>query len=77
MYIHVKVSAGAKKEVFEEEKPGYFNVVVKEKAERNMANERVRELVALHFGLPVGKVRIISGHHHGKKILSVDTDSLL
>ena len=50
----------------------HFEISVREAAERNLANGRVLELVARHFKLPVGKVRIISGHHSPSKILSVD-----
>lgn len=72
MYIKVHVQAGAKKEVFEKESEDHFAVSVKEPAERNMANRRVLELVARHFGISPGKVRIINGHHSPSKLLSVD-----
>lgn len=49
----------------------HFEVSVRELAERNLANRRIIELVARHFKLPVGKVRIISGHHSPSKILNV------
>jgi uncharacterized protein YggU (UPF0235/DUF167 family) len=39
-----------------------------------MANVRVRELLAAHFGVPAGKVRLIAGHHSHSKIFSVETD---
>ncbi len=74
MYIHVKVRAGAKKELLETLSAGRFAVSVREKAERNMANERVREIVARQYGVPVGKIRLISGHHSPSKIFSVDID---
>jgi uncharacterized protein YggU (UPF0235/DUF167 family) len=74
MYIKIKVNAGAKKESFEKISEDHFACSVKEKAERNMANGRVRELVALHFGVPTGKTKIISGHHSPSKIFSVDID---
>ena len=49
-------------------------VAVKEKAERNLANRRVIELVAKHLKVPAGKIRIISGHHSPSKMLSIDLD---
>jgi len=73
MYIKVKVSAGVKKEAFSELGKDSFAVSVREPAERNLANTRVRELVARHFGLPVGKIKIVSGHHSPSKILSIST----
>lgn len=71
MYVRVRVFAGSKKEKFEGESNDHFVAHVKEKAERNMANRRVVELVAEHFGVEPGKVRIVSGHHSPGKILDV------
>jgi len=71
-YIHVKVTAGAGKESFKEKSSDHFEISVKEKAERNMANSRVLEIVAGHFKLPVNKVRIVNGHHHPSKLLVVE-----
>ena len=71
MYIKVRVTAGAKKESFEKVSDDHFVVSVKEPAEQNRANKRVIELVALHFGVPTGKVRLISGHHSPSKIVDI------
>jgi uncharacterized protein YggU (UPF0235/DUF167 family) len=71
-YIHVKVVAGAKKESWKQKSEDHFEVSVCEKAERNLANKRVLALVALHFKVPVFKVRIINGHKHPSKLLVVD-----
>ncbi len=72
MYIHLKVKAGSKKEVFEKVSEDHFTVSLKEKAERNMANKKACELVAEYFKIPIGKVRMISGHHSPSKILSLE-----
>ena len=72
MYIKVRVIAGSKRESIAQKSADHFNVHVREEAERNMANKRVLELIALHYGVPAGKVRIINGHHSPGKILSVD-----
>ena len=71
-YIHVKVTAGARKEHWEQKSEDHFDVAVREKAERNMANTRVLELVAEHFSVPVTKVRIVNGHKHPSKLLVVE-----
>lgn len=71
-YIHIKVTAGAKKEKFTQKSKDHFTASVKEKAERNMANTRVIELVAEYFKVPTSKVRIVNGHHHPSKLLVVD-----
>lgn len=71
MYIRVRVSVGAKKEIFEANSSDSFLVSVKEPAEGNRANTRVLELVAGHFGIVTKQIRIISGHHAPGKILSI------
>lgn len=71
-YIHVKVTAGVRKESFVQKSEDHFEVSVKEKAERNMANTRVLELVAGYFKVPVKKVRIVNGHHHPSKLLIIE-----
>jgi uncharacterized protein YggU (UPF0235/DUF167 family) len=72
MYIKVRVTAGAKRELVEKLSEDHYDISVKEPALRNMANTRIREIIALEHGIPLGKVRIISGHHSGSKMLSVD-----
>jgi uncharacterized protein YggU (UPF0235/DUF167 family) len=72
MYIKVKVFPGSKKESFLEISSLRYEARVKEPAERNLANGRVIELVARHFELPNGKVRLVSGHRSPSKILSVE-----
>lgn len=74
MYIHVKVVAGAKREIFKKKSEDHFEVSVKEKAERNMANTQVLHLVAEHFKVPLNKVRIINGHKHSSKLLVIDPE---
>ena len=72
MYIHVKVTAGAGKESFVKNSVDHFAVSVREKAQANMANTRVLELVAEYFKVPISKVRIINGHKHPSKLLVID-----
>lgn len=72
MYVKVRVIAGAKKEKIKQTSPDHFEVSVKEEAKQNMANGKVRELIAAHFGATLSAVRIISGHHSPGKILRVD-----
>jgi len=74
MYVKVKVTPDAKKEKLEQKQKDLFEISVREKAKQNMANNRVVELLARHFGIIKGSVRIISGHHSPSKIISVDND---
>lgn len=71
-YIHVKVTAGARREAFSQKSADHFEVSVREKAERNIANARVMELIAGHFAVPEGNVRIVNGHRHPSKLLVVE-----
>ena len=71
MYVKVRALAGAKKEVFTVESENKLKISVREKARGNMANKRICQLVAGHFGVDTSKVRIISGHHHPIKLISV------
>lgn len=71
MYVSVHVSAGSKRESVESLTKGRLKISVKEPAERNLANRRVRELVARHFLVPLNKVRLISGHTSPAKIFDI------
>ncbi len=80
MYIKVFVTPGAKKEKVEvahpdkgEEKGDVLVVAVKEPAAGNRANQRVREIVASRMRIPLGKVRILTGHRSRGKIISIDS----
>lgn len=71
-YIHVKVTAEARKESWKKNSEDHFLVSVREKAECNMANTRVLELVAGHFKVLKNKVRIVNGHRSPSKLLVVE-----
>lgn len=72
MYVKVHATPGAKKEKVVRENDTTFNVAVKEPAERNLANGRIRELLCHEFGLEKGRVRMVSGHRSPSKIFSVE-----
>ncbi len=71
MYVRVHVIPAAKRESVILRDENVFDISVREPAERNLANKRVAALVAMHFNLPLGKVRIVSGHRSPTKILDV------
>ncbi len=75
MYVKTRVKAGMKAESFKQVSDTHFDVTVREKAEQNRANARVIALVAAHFGVAQGKVRIVNGHHSPSKLLSVETET--
>lgn len=74
IYVKVVVNAGAKKEKFDQKSKDHFEISVKEKAEKNMANKKVIEIIALFYNVSIKKVRIINGHHHPHKLLVVDIE---
>jgi uncharacterized protein YggU (UPF0235/DUF167 family) len=72
MYLKVFVMPGARKERVEE-KGDMLAIAVREPAQGNHANDRVRELLALRFDVPVAQVRILTGHHSRGKIVSISS----
>jgi len=71
-YIHVKVKAGMRQESFIRKSEDHFEISVRQKAERNMANSRILELIADHFKVIRSKVRILNGHRSPSKLLVID-----
>ena len=72
MYIKVFGTPGAKKEKVEE-KGETLMISVREPAMGNRANDRVRELIALREGKPLGSVRILTGHRSRVKMISISS----
>jgi uncharacterized protein YggU (UPF0235/DUF167 family) len=72
MHVRVVITPGAKRELVSKVKDTEFHISVREPAERNMANHRVRELVAEEFGVSVTKVRLLTGHRSRAKIVDVE-----
>lgn len=71
MFVKVKVIAGAKKETFEKVNSDSFKISVKQKAERNMANNRVKEILVNELNISSARIRLISGHTSPSKIFSI------
>jgi uncharacterized protein YggU (UPF0235/DUF167 family) len=72
MYIKAKVTAGAKKEEFQKLSDDNFVIKVKEKAQKNMANKKILEMLADHYRVPLTSVRITNGHHSPSKLVSIN-----
>ena len=70
MFLKVFVTPGAKRERVEE-KGETLVISVREAAQGNQANARVRAIVATRLGVPLGKVRIFAGHRSRSKMLSI------
>jgi uncharacterized protein YggU (UPF0235/DUF167 family) len=72
MYVRVEAKPGAKRESVMRVDEKTLAIAVREPAERNLANQRIREMVAEEYGVPIGKVRMISGHRSPRKIFDID-----
>jgi len=75
MYVKVIVSAGANKEKIINKHKQVYEIHTKEPALRNLANQRVRELLAEIYSINRGKIRLISGHHSRSKIFDLNLES--
>jgi uncharacterized protein YggU (UPF0235/DUF167 family) len=79
MYIKVFVMPDAKREKVEvqpgkkPEEAETLVISVREPALQNRANDRVREIIAMREGVPIGKVRILTGHRSRVKMISVSS----
>ncbi len=78
MFIKVFVTPGAKREKVEVHpaKGGEgetLAIAVREPAAQNLANIRVREIIAMRYSVPVGNVRILTGHRSRAKMVSVNS----
>ena len=71
MYIRVEVSPGAKTDSIKKIADNRYQVKVRAKAERNLANQRILVLLAAELGLPPKRLRIINGHQTPHKLISV------
>ena len=71
--IQVKVTAGAKTESVEQIAEGSYKVKVRAKAEKGLANARVRELLAEHFSVSKSAVVLVRGASHKEKLFEIHT----
>ncbi len=74
MYIRAKITPSAKKEIFRKINEDHFEISVKEKAECNLANNRIIELFSVHYHLPKNKIRIVNGHRSPTKLLIIENE---
>ncbi len=71
MLIHIKIHPESSRDEVIGKSDHSYIVHVKEKAERNQANIKMRSLLATHFRVDLGKVKIVTGHHAGSKIIDI------
>ena len=69
MYVKVGVVVGARRERVVKKSDDHFVISVKERAEGNLANERVLLIISDIY--ETKKVRIVKGHHGPSELFSV------
>lgn len=75
MYIRVRVKADSRTEEVVKESHDHYVISVREKAERNLANKRIIEILNGMF--PGQLVRIIHGHKSPTKLIAIDDPTSL
>lgn len=65
----------ARKEKIEQLDSSSWSIAVKEPALCNLANTRIRQLLAEWYDIPMGKVRLVSGHRSPKKIFDIELET--
>ena len=71
MLIKVKVFPNSKKEEVIKKSEDSFEVKVKAKPEKGMANKEVVKLLSVYFKIPESKIRLIKGFKERNKIFEI------
>ncbi|MBI3273900.1 MAG: DUF167 domain-containing protein [Candidatus Colwellbacteria bacterium] len=71
MHLKIKTQPGSKKQKIVKKAEDSFEIYVKEKAERGLANRAVASALATYFKVPVGKVRLVKGAKSKNKIFEI------
>ncbi len=71
MEVVALVTPGARKERVVKVTAHTYEISVREEAERNDANRRVRELIAAAHVVPLARVRMVRGARSRKKTFSI------
>lgn len=72
MYFKVKTFPGSKNVKVVKKSDDSFDIFVKEKAERGLANRAVVLTLSAYFKVPAGRVRLIRGAKSRKKIFEIN-----
>lgn len=71
MYVKVYATPNSRKEIIEKENATTYRIKVKEPKERNLANVRLRQVLAEEFKLELGQVKLVSGHRSETKVFDI------
>lgn len=72
MYIKVKVKTESKNEKVIKKSKDTFEIFVREKAERGLANKRGIELLRDYLKVYNSDIRIVKGHQSQSKIINIE-----
>lgn len=72
MRIKVKAIAHASRDAIEKLREGEYKVWVRAIPEKGKANEAIRRVLGLEFGVPISRVRLASGGTSGQKVFDID-----
>lgn len=70
-YLKVRVVVNSKEETVTRINEETYRIEVREKAEANQANNRVRQILAREYEVDLGKIVIVTGHHQPNKIIII------
>ncbi len=73
MYLKIKLHPDSKDEHIKQTAPDRLEIWVKDRAEANMANRRMLEIIRGYLNVK-GSVKIIHGHHSPNKIILVSNE---
>jgi len=71
MLIKVRAFPNSREESVSQTGDDSFEVKVREKPVRGLANARIRKLLAAHFGIMENKVRLVSGFSRPNKVFEI------
>lgn len=71
MLIKVKVFPNSKKEEIIKKTEDSFEIKVKEKPIRGLANKAVVNALSLYFNIPTSKIRLVKGFKQKNKIFEI------
>lgn len=72
MYVHVQAVPKSRKERVTKVSESKLYIEVKEPRERNLANKRIREILAQEFQVSLAQVVMLTGHQSSSKMYSVE-----
>jgi len=71
MFIKVKVLPNSKEEEIRKTPEDRFEVKVKEKPEKGLANKRTLEILSSYFHLPPASIKLVKGNRQRNKIFEI------